>query len=100
MVGWWWGHPLLYAKGFPKAQHLLSGRSQAKGLERQPVLYEWGICWSLVLSKVEGMEVGGTSGEAEGTRTFIGSLKHSCCAWGFSSSFSIWVSSLHPEEWR
>jgi len=94
------GHPLLYAKGSPKPQWWLSGRRQAKGLGRQPVPCERGVCWSLVLSSAEGTEARGTSGEAGGTRAFAGSLKHSCCAWGFSSSFSIWVSPSCLEEGR
>lgn len=57
------GHPL-YAKGSSKPQRRLSGRSWAKGLGRQLVPYKLGVYWGLVLSKVEGAEVGGTLREA------------------------------------
>lgn len=46
-------------------------------------------CWSLVLSTDEGTDAGDPLGE--GRRDLTASLRHSCCAWGFSSS-SIWVS--------
>lgn len=50
-----------------------------------------GVWWSLVLSKDESTIAGDPLGEVGGIYAFTASLKHSCCAWGFSF-FSIWFS--------
>lgn len=51
-----------------------------------------GVWWSLVLSKDEGTDAGDPLGEEGGICAFTASFQHSCCALGFSSSSSIWVS--------
>lgn len=73
----------------PKSQLLLTGVWQRGSGHSQ--CHTSGVWWSLVLSKDEGTDTGNPLREAGGICAFTASLKHSFCAWGFSSSFSIWV---------
>lgn len=59
--------------------------------------YELGDgAWFCQQLRAERLEV--PWGRQEGHVPSQGPTKHSHCAWGFSSSFSIWVSASCPEE--